>query len=224
MTVAIVGDVKAKKVLPMLKKYFSRMPAGPTPPPLRTVEPEQIAEKMIVLPDPSQPVYVEGYHRPSACTRTTRSTTRSPTCSPRAAPRDCTAGLVRDEKIAAFAGAFNGFPGTKYPHLMIFLAMPTPGHTNEEIQAAIREEIERIKTEPVSDDELRMVKTGQGQPDPRSAQQQWASPDSWPSTRRSTATGASCSASVDKNREGHERRTSCAWPRPRSYPRTAPWR
>ncbi len=42
---------------------------------------------------------------------------------------------------------------------MIFFAIPTPGHSNEEIQAAIREEIERIKTEPVSDEELQRVKT-----------------------------------------------------------------
>ena len=42
---------------------------------------------------------------------------------------------------------------------MIFYAVPTPGHTNEEVQAAIRAEIDRMKNEPVTDDELRMVKT-----------------------------------------------------------------
>jgi predicted Zn-dependent peptidase len=159
MTLAIVGDVKAKKIMPMLKRYFSRLPAGPDPPELRTVEPEQLAEKSITLRDPSQPVYLEGYHRPSAF---------HPDDAVYDAISDVLSSgrtsrlyrhLVRDEKIAATAEAFSGFPGSKYPHLMAFFAMPTPGHTNEEVQEAIRFEIERLKTEPVSDEELRMVKT-----------------------------------------------------------------
>ena len=67
--------------------------------------------------------------------------------------------LVRDKKIAAQAFAFNGFPGNKYPTLMIFFGMPTPGHTNEEIQAALREEIDKLKNELVSEEELERVKT-----------------------------------------------------------------
>jgi len=159
MVVAIAGDVDAKKAMPMLKKYFSRLPAGPTPPPLRTVEPEQIAEKIITLEDSSQPVYVEGYHRPSAlhpddAVYDAISDVLSSGRTSRLYRR-----LVRDEQIAAFASSFTGYPGTKYPHLMLFFAMPTPGHTNEEVQQAIRSEIEKISTEPVSDEELRMVKT-----------------------------------------------------------------
>jgi len=159
LTVAIVGDVKTSKIVSMAKRYLGRLPARPAPPPIRTVEPEQVAEKTVTLIDPSQPVYMEGYHRPSAyhpddavydaisdilsAGRTSRLHRR----------------LVRDEKIAAFAAAFNGYPGTKYPHLMIFAAMPTPGHTNDEVQTAIRSEIERLQSEPVSDEELEMVKT-----------------------------------------------------------------
>ena len=159
ITVAVVGDIKAKKVVPILKRYFSRLPEGPPPPPVRTVEPPSISEKVITIPDPSQPVYVEGYHRPAgdhpddaiynamADVLSTGRTSR------------LYRSLVRDKKIAAFSGAFNGFPGTKYPTLMILFGVTTPGHTNEEIRDAIRAEIERIKTEPVSDEELRKVKT-----------------------------------------------------------------
>jgi predicted Zn-dependent peptidase len=66
---------------------------------------------------------------------------------------------VRDRKIAAAAAGFSGFPGIKYPGLFAFFAVPTPGHTPEEIQGAIRAEIERLKTEDVGDVELEMVKT-----------------------------------------------------------------
>jgi len=159
LTMAIAGDVKAAEIMPMLKRYLGRLEARPAPPALRTVEPEQIAEKVVTLTDPSQPVYMEGYHRPSAhhpddAVYDAISDVLSSGRTSRLHRR-----LVRDEKIAAFAAAFNGYPGTKYPHLMIFFAMPTPGHANEEVQGAIRSEIERLKSEPVSDEELSMVKT-----------------------------------------------------------------
>jgi predicted Zn-dependent peptidase len=47
----------------------------------------------------------------------------------------------------------------KYPSLFAFFGVPTPGHTPQEVQAAIRAEIERLKTEDVPEAELAMVKT-----------------------------------------------------------------
>jgi predicted Zn-dependent peptidase len=159
MTVAVVGDVKAAEVFPVIERYFSRLPSAPKPPPLRTTEPPQKAERQIVLKDPSQPFYIEGYHRPGfdhpddavydvlqdllSSGRTSR----------------LYRAMVRDKRIAAAASGFGGFPGIKYPGLFAFFGVPTPGHTPEEIQAAIRVEIERLRTEDVPDAELEMVKT-----------------------------------------------------------------
>src|SRR5208283_2791530 len=64
IVVAVVGDVKASQALPLLEKYFSRVPGGPKPEEMTTVEPKQFAEKTVIIRDPSQPIYVEGYHRP----------------------------------------------------------------------------------------------------------------------------------------------------------------
>ena len=159
ITVAVVGGVEAGEVMPMLARYFGRLPAAPAPPPLRTVEPPQIAEKLLVLPDAAQPIYVEGYHRPAATHPDDAVYNAIVDVLSTGRTSRLFRSLVRDRKVAARAAAFNGYPGTKYPSLMIFLGMPTPGHTNEEIQIAIREEIERMKREAVSDAELRMVKT-----------------------------------------------------------------
>ena len=126
---------------------------------MRTVEPTQIAEREVRIPDKSQPIYIEGYHKPAAT-------------DPEEAIYDAISdllssgrtarlyrSLVRDKKIAVQAGAFPGFPGTKYPNEMIFFAVPTPGHANEEVQKALREEIDKLKQDLVADDELKMVKT-----------------------------------------------------------------
>ena len=49
----------------MLEKYFSKVPGGPKPEDMTTVEPKQFAEKSVVIREQTQPFYIEGYHRPS---------------------------------------------------------------------------------------------------------------------------------------------------------------
>ncbi|HUK35596.1 MAG TPA: pitrilysin family protein [Vicinamibacterales bacterium] len=159
MVIAIVGDVKASQAMPIVEKYFGRLPKRPLPEPLRTVEPPQHAERDVVIHEKSQPVYLEGYHRGSIndpddpvydviemllSTGRTSRLYRS---------------LVRDKKIAAAAQGFNGFPGVKYPSLFTFFAITTPGHTPQEITAAIADETNKLKTEDVSPEELQSVKT-----------------------------------------------------------------
>jgi predicted Zn-dependent peptidase len=49
IVVSVVGDVKASEALPMLEKYFGRIPGGPKPEEMTTVEPRQFAEKTVVI-------------------------------------------------------------------------------------------------------------------------------------------------------------------------------
>ena len=159
ITISIVGAVKAEEIVPILETYFGRLPAAEAPPPLRTVEPEQLGERIIRIPDPSQPIYVEGYHRPAVTHPDNDAFDALADVLSTGRTSRLYRSLVRDEKIAAQTGAFNGFPGQKYPNLMLLFAVPTPGHSNEECQQAIRAEIERAKTELISDEELAKVKT-----------------------------------------------------------------
>jgi len=112
-----------------------------------------------VLKDPSQPIFLEGYHCPDY---------RDPDDAVYDAIADVMSSgrtsrlyrsLVRDKKIASFAGGFSGLPGDKYPHLFAFFGVPLPGHTTQEIKDALHSEIELLKTQDISDDELKMVKT-----------------------------------------------------------------
>ena len=67
--------------------------------------------------------------------------------------------LVRDKKVAAVAAGLNGFPGNKYPTLFAFVGIPTPGHTAGELADPIHAELDRLKNEDVSADELQSIKT-----------------------------------------------------------------
>jgi predicted Zn-dependent peptidase len=159
IVVAVVGDVKAAEAMPMLEKYFSRVPAGPKPEEMTTVEPAQFAEKTVAIHDPSQPIYMEGYHRPDF---------RNPDDAVYDAISDILSNgrvsrlyrsLVRDQQIAAAAEGVSPYPGSKYPSLFVFFAAPLPGHTSAEMRDAIHKEIEKLKTADVTDEELAMYKT-----------------------------------------------------------------
>jgi predicted Zn-dependent peptidase len=159
MVVTVVGDVKASETMPILEKYFGRLPSRPRPDERTTTEPPQNAERRVVLQDMSQPLYLEGYHRPDY---------HSPDDAVYDAIADLMSNgrtsrlyraLVRDKKIAADSAGFTGLPGNKYPHLFAFYAFPLPGHKPDEMADAIHVEIEKLKKEDISDEELKMIKT-----------------------------------------------------------------
>ena len=159
VVVAIVGDIDAKTDLPMLEKYFSRVPGGPKPEEMTTVEPKQFAEKSVVIREQTQPFYIEGYHRPNY---------RSPDDAVFDAISDILSNgrvsrlyrsLVEKQQIAAEAAGFSPYPGEKYPSLFALYAVPLPGHTPAEMRDAIHKEIEKLKTSDVTDEELEMYKT-----------------------------------------------------------------
>ena len=159
MVVTVVGDVKAAQLMPMIERYFGRLPKKPRPAELRTVEPPQTAEKLVTLRETAQPFYIEGYHKPASSHPDDAVYDVISDLMSNGRTSRLYRSLVRDRKIAAAAAGFNSFPGDKYPNLFAFYAVPIPGHTNDELRDVIRAEIERLRTEDVSDEELEMVKT-----------------------------------------------------------------
>lgn len=159
MVTAVVGDVKAAQAMPIMERYFGRLPKKEKPEALSLVEPPQKAERSTELIEASQPLFLEGYHRPSY---------RDPDDAVYDVISDLLSSgrtsrlyraLVRDKRIAVSASGFSGFPGVKYPNLFAFFAVPARGHTPEEIRDAMQVEINRLATEDVTDEELKMVKT-----------------------------------------------------------------
>jgi predicted Zn-dependent peptidase len=159
IVVAVVGDVKASEALPVLERYFSLVPGGPKPEEMTTVEPRQFAEKTVAIREATQPIYLEGYHRPDY---------RDPDDAVYDAISDILSNgrvsrmyrsLVRDQQIAAEAAGVSPYPGNKYPGLFVFYAVPLPGHTPMEMRDAIHKEIDKLKTADVTDNELAMYKT-----------------------------------------------------------------
>ncbi|MBI5463992.1 MAG: insulinase family protein [Ignavibacteriales bacterium] len=161
MTIAIVGDVDVNEVKRLAEIYFGRIPAGQKTEQVRTVEPPQIGERKVVLHEQSQPILLVGYKKGSALDADDAVYDVISDLLSSGRTSRLYKSLVRDKKIAVQAGGFSGFPGQRYPNLFLFLAVPAQGKSNDTCLAAINDEIIKLKTELVSDEELKAIKTRQ---------------------------------------------------------------
>jgi predicted Zn-dependent peptidase len=153
MILAAVGDIDPEAALPVIEKYFGRVPAGEKTPIVVTREPQQNGERQSIIYEQAQPMFMMGFHTPDAR-------------HPDSGVYDALDGilssgrtsrlyknLVKEKQIALAVGSFTGYL-EKYPGLFFFYGYPNQGHANEEIVAVIWEELERLKSEPVPQDEL----------------------------------------------------------------------
>ncbi len=159
MVVAVVGDVKAASSMPIIEKYFGRIPSHEKPDERTTTEPPQNSERRVVLRETAQPLYLEGYHRPDYRDKDDAVYDAITDLMSSGRTSRLYRALVRDKKIAGFSAGFSGLPGNKYPHLFAFYAFTMPGHKPDEVAEAIHVEIERLKNEDITDEELKMIKT-----------------------------------------------------------------
>jgi predicted Zn-dependent peptidase len=159
MTIAIVGDVDPAEVQRLANIYFGRYPAKPNPPQVEQVEPPQTEPREVTLRLPTQPWYLEGYHRPAINDRDNAVYDIIASILSDGRTSRLYKSLILEKQLALNAQGFSGFPGNKYPNLMLFYALTAPGHTVEEVAKALHTEIERLTNEPVSDLELERAKT-----------------------------------------------------------------
>jgi predicted Zn-dependent peptidase len=159
LTIAIVGDVNPAEVKRLAQIYFGRYQAKPAPPEVLATEPPQTATREVSLRLKSQPWYLEGYHRPALNHPDNAVYEMISSILSDGRTSRLYKSLVEKQRLALTAQGANGFPGNKFPNLMLFYVMTAPGHTIDEVEKALRAEIDRLKTEPVSQKELDRVKT-----------------------------------------------------------------
>jgi predicted Zn-dependent peptidase len=159
LTVVIVGDVKPSEMKKLAKTYFGRLPSAPKPDPVETIEPPQIGERRVIVEDKSQPILVAGYKKGSIHDKDDPVFNVIADIIGRGRASRMYKRLVKQDKLAIQSGCFAGFPGEKYPNMILFFAIPSQGHTAEENENVIYEEIERLKNEPVTPEELAKAKT-----------------------------------------------------------------
>jgi predicted Zn-dependent peptidase len=154
---AIAGDVNPDQAWPLIEKYFGDIPRGEDPPVLRTVEPKQLGERRVRFEFDAEPALMIGYHKPTFPAKEDAAASVLSSILTSGRTSRLYKDLVQEKQLAVSVNAGSG-PGARYPNLFTFNATPRYPHTVEEVEKAILEHVERIKTEPVTERELQKVK------------------------------------------------------------------
>ncbi len=152
-TLVVVGAASFEEVMGLAKKYLEPIPSQDPPPPVRTKEPEQKGERRVKLEKNAQlPMLLLGYHvgdshSPDFPTLAVIEALLSAGKSARLTSR-----LIDKEELALQVNAQN--PMQLDPGLFSIFAQPRSGVPVAKVEAAIYEELDRLKTEKVSAQEL----------------------------------------------------------------------
>ena len=134
IVIAVAGDLNAATAMPIMEKYFGAIPAGPKPEPMTTVEPKQNAEKSVIIREATQPFYIEGYHRSDYLDPDDQVYDAITDILSNGRVSRLYRSLVRDQRIAAEAEGFSGFPGDEISGTLRVLCRAIPGHTPQEMR------------------------------------------------------------------------------------------
>jgi zinc protease len=161
-TLVVVGDVEPQAVFDLAERHYGPLKPSTLTPPKPRIEPPQLGERRIVVKAPAElPHLIMGYKVPSL-------KTAAEDWKPYALevlggvldggdsarlPRE----LVRGSQVAA--GVSAGYSLTaRLGDLFSFSGTPAQGHDVAALEQAIKAQIERLKNEPVRQDELARIK------------------------------------------------------------------
>ncbi|MFZ2541296.1 MAG: pitrilysin family protein [Gallionella sp.] len=161
-TLVIAGDVDAKEVFVLAKRYYGSIPKVAQPPRRNFTEPPQVGIKRLVVKAPAElPRLLMSYHTPTI--QDIQQDWKPYALSILAGVLDGNESarlnkhLVRDQQVAVAAGA--GYDSTsRGPSLFTLDGTPSAGKTVQDVEAALRQEIALLVREGVSADELNRVK------------------------------------------------------------------
>jgi zinc protease len=156
-TVALVGDFDTKDAQALVQQYLARVPKGKPVPRDIPKEPAQTAERVFtVQEDWPLPAVIVAYHI-------------APDATPDAYPMHVLDKVLGDgdssrlyrslvyEKRMALA-AFGEAKIIEHPNLFFAVAIVQPGNRPEAVQRELITQIEKLKTEPITDAELNRAK------------------------------------------------------------------
>ena len=156
--IAVVGDVDPASTLDTIKKYFGPIPRQNVALRHITEEPLQAGEKRIEVSLDANPQMVIGYHKPNMPAFDDYVFDVIESILSRGRTSRFYKILVSEKGVADSIQTVNGMPGSRFPNLFTIYGAPRHPHTNADLETLIYSEIERLKTEPVSEKELEKIK------------------------------------------------------------------
>ncbi len=161
-TLVVAGDVDARQVLALAQKYYGRIPSKPLPMSKPQEEPKQAGIKRVTVKAPAEnPFLMMAWKMPKL--NDVEKDDDAFALDVLAAVLDgydnarLPARLVRTQRLANSVDA--SYDGTaRGPVMFMMSGEPTKDTSIEQLEAALRAEIERVATDGVSEAELKRVK------------------------------------------------------------------
>jgi predicted Zn-dependent peptidase len=154
----LVGDVDPERDIALIEKYFGVISSSLDARPVVRNDPPQTQERRITVEYDAEPQLVIGFHKPTyphpdAFALDLLDSVLSAGRTSRLFER-----LVLQDQIALDIGTSSGYPGTRFNNLFLIYALPQAPATTDMVEQVIYEELERIKMQGITEEELQKVK------------------------------------------------------------------
>jgi len=157
-TLVVAGDIRKDELLPRIQALFGKIPRGPDPPKVVTVEPPQQGERRVTVKKEAElPLVFVVYHAPNLTHPDTFALDILAYVLGGGRSARLHQRMVYEKQLASYASA--DYSGVHVdPYLFGLSAGPLPGKTAEEVEQALYAEVERVQREPITDRELQKAK------------------------------------------------------------------
>jgi predicted Zn-dependent peptidase len=157
-TLSIAGDIDIKSAKKLVNKYFGDIPKGNKAIPRPTqVEPKRTEERRSIIYGKDRlPVVIQAYPIPAQGTPDYYAVDMLNQVLSGGASSRLNKSVVDEKQLALFCGAFSF--GLEDPGITFAFAMVNLGVEPSEVESAMNEEFEKMKTELISERELQKLK------------------------------------------------------------------
>ncbi len=155
---AIVGDIDRKKTKKTIEKYFGDIPRGPEVAPISGTEPAHTAERRRTMEDKNATVagVFINYMAPAHLDKDTPALDMLGNILTEGESSRLYIRMVKEEQVSV--AVFGGLDSRKGPSVFRFIAIANVGTDIGDSEEAIYAEIDRIRTEGISQEELDKAK------------------------------------------------------------------
>jgi zinc protease len=156
--VVAVGAFNREALFARIREVFGRIPRGPVPPAVRSVEPPQQGERRVVVKREAKlPFIVAGYHAPTLTHPDSFALEVLASVLADGKSSRLHRSLVYEQQVALYAGASYARL-TADPYLFYLYAAALPGKGSDQVERALYAEAERLQREAVGERELQKAK------------------------------------------------------------------
>ena len=154
--IAVVGAIKPPQVIALVERYFGDLPPGTPVPQVSATEERQRGERRIEVIGDAEPEVVIGFHKTALGDKDDELFDVLSAILGQGRTSRLYRSLVLEKQLATDVSVFTA-PGSRYPNLFVLHATPRAPHSTAEVEQALLAELERLKTEPVTRQELQQI-------------------------------------------------------------------